>query len=125
MIRAFTRPLLPSFRCRVLQEVSEPSLAGARQLVAGLQTLGSSRPNVSVPGGRVACGCALRPFPTLISANSSTNTHAHRLGLHPLPPLARPRLQTSVSFPPPPPQPTDEQPVWTSEIWASPLDVRR
>lgn len=28
-------------------------------------------------------------------------------------------------FPPPPPQPNDGQPLWTDEVWASPLDVRR
>lgn len=28
-------------------------------------------------------------------------------------------------FPPPPPQPNEGQPLWTDEVWASPLDVRR
>ncbi|GAB4817277.1 hypothetical protein N2152v2_004323 [Parachlorella kessleri] len=35
------------------------------------------------------------------------------------------RAKSTVSFPPPPPLPTEEQPLWTDEIWASPLDIRR
>lgn len=30
-----------------------------------------------------------------------------------------------MSFPPPPPQVSNDQPLWTDEIWASPLDIRR
>ncbi|EFN56183.1 hypothetical protein CHLNCDRAFT_30799 [Chlorella variabilis] len=39
------------------------------------------------------------------------------------PPL--PRDKSTVSFPPPPVTTSEEQPVWTDQVWASPLDIRR
>lgn len=39
------------------------------------------------------------------------------------PPL--PRTKTTSSFPPPPAPTLEDQPVWTDQVWASPLDIRR
>ncbi|KAL4448376.1 hypothetical protein ABPG75_005595 [Micractinium tetrahymenae] len=35
------------------------------------------------------------------------------------------RDKTTVAFPPPPVACSEEQPVWTDQVWASPLDIRR
>ena len=57
---------------------------------------------------------------------------ARNQGLSPVawPPLPRQKhtdasASAPSAFPPPPPPPNDGQPLWTDEVWASPLDVRR
>lgn len=60
----------------------------------------------------------------LLVRNISTNGTSPVLSPMPWPPLPKEK-HNSAAFPPPPPQPSDGMKMWTDEVWASPLDVRR